>query len=158
VNLRGAEDRAPKCVSKLSGAELAACPRIPLLERAMTNKSVLVVDDEPGFRQVVSQVLQHRGYDVVEVAGAQEALTWCTENPRSVSVVLADVCMPTMNGPELAGEMGRHHPEIPVVLMSGCHAHRHGRPKAPFIQKPFRTDELVRLIDSAIQSGLLVQS
>jgi DNA-binding NtrC family response regulator len=143
---------------QLSGAELAAGSRITFFERAMSNKSVLVVDDEPGFRQVVSQVLQHRGYEVVELAGAQEALTWCTENPSSVSVVLADVCMPTMGGPELAGEIGRQHPGIPVVLMSGCHAHRHGRPKAPFIQKPFRTDELVRLIDTAIQSGLLVQS
>ena len=118
----------------------------------MRNKSVLVVDDEPGFRQVVSQVLQNRGYEVVAFSDAQEALTWCTEHPSSVAVVIADVCMPAMDGAELVDAIGRSHPEVPVVLMSGCQAHRHTRPKTPFIQKPFRTDELVRLIDSAVRT------
>jgi DNA-binding NtrC family response regulator len=124
----------------------------------MGHKSVLLVDDEQGFREAVSQVLQYRGYDVVAVGGAQEALTWCATNRTSIGAVLADVCMPSMGGPELAAEISRRHPDLPVVLMSGCHAHRHGRPKSPFIQKPFRTDELVRLLDSALQSGLVAQA
>jgi CheY-like chemotaxis protein len=84
----------------------------------MGRKSVLVVDDHPDTGEVLSRLLQRRGYDAVAAQSGEEALARLAESLPSVIVL--DVAMPGMNGAELLREI-RADPRlkhVPVVVFS----------------------------------------
>ena len=78
---------------------------------------ILCVDDEPTSLFVRSRVLEQAGYEVVPAASAAEALE--ALKSRSIDLVLTDLLMPGMNGIELAREIKKQNPSLPVVLFSG---------------------------------------
>ena len=84
----------------------------------MSRKSVLVVDDHPDTGEVLSRLLERRGYNAIAVLSGEEALArLSTDLP---SVIVLDVAMPGMNGAELLREI-RANPrlrDIPVVVFS----------------------------------------
>jgi two-component system cell cycle sensor histidine kinase/response regulator CckA len=116
-------------------------------------KTVLIVDDEASFREVFAQVLRNRGYNVLEAANGEHALEICGEG-TAIDAVLTDVCMPTMDGTSLASELRERRPEIRIVLMSGiAGAAKTATSSAPFLRKPFRTDELLHVLESALKQA-----
>jgi two-component system, cell cycle sensor histidine kinase and response regulator CckA len=81
--------------------------------------SVLVVDDEAAIRRLVRSVLEGEGYHVHEAANGREALAYLERQTRPVDLILTDVVMPDITGPELAARLARlgHSPR--VLFMSG---------------------------------------
>ena len=71
---------------------------------------ILLVEDEPVVREVTRRVREHAGYEVIECNGPDEALSAANQNRDCVQLLLSDVVMPGMNGPELARQLRQEHP------------------------------------------------
>ena len=104
-------------------------------------ETVLVVEDDPGVRHVVAQVLRHRGYVALEAEDARDALRIARDHPGNIHLLLSDVVMPGMTGTQLADQMAVLRPGIKVMLMSGYSgdmiAERGAlKPGTVFVQKP----------------------
>jgi PAS domain S-box-containing protein len=120
-------------------------PRPPM-PRAL-GETVLVVEDDPGVRQMASRALREFGYHVLEAGDGVEALEILSRNESRVRVVVADVVMPGMDGHELASRAQAVKPGLPVLFMSGYtddEVVRRGLLEAgqPFLQKPFTPEAL----------------
>jgi two-component system, cell cycle sensor histidine kinase and response regulator CckA len=83
------------------------------------SETVLVVEDVGLLRQVVLRFLQEAGYNVLEAENATAALAVAGAHPGTIQLLLTDVAMRGINGLQLARELRRSHPDLPVVLMSG---------------------------------------
>ena len=79
-------------------------------------RSILVVDDDPVMREMVSDLLDSRGFEAVLASCGTEALDTVAE--REVDCVLTDLQMPGMDGLELLGALRERQPETPVVMMT----------------------------------------
>jgi signal transduction histidine kinase len=112
-------------------------------------ETVLVVEDEPGVRQITARILRRHGYVVLEAASGAEALTLAAGH--HFDMLLTDLVMPQVSGPELAQRVGQMNPEVPVLFMSGYSQDVLG-PRgaldadAPLIQKPFAARELLKAV------------
>ena len=120
-------------------------------------ETVLVVEDDPDLRTLAVALLSNLGYQVMEAATGTAALEQLGTTAR-VSLLLTDVVLPGgMNGRELAAEVARRAPGIPVLYMSGytedAIAH-HGRldADAELLQKPFRRADLARAVRRVLDS------
>jgi two-component system cell cycle sensor histidine kinase/response regulator CckA len=80
---------------------------------------ILVVEDEDMVRVVVVRTLQGEGYEVLGARDGREALKLIEEVGGAVRLVITDVVMPGMSGGQLARELKRRYPAMPVVWMSG---------------------------------------
>jgi len=114
-------------------------------------ETVLLVEDDEVVRRVVGKMLQRQGYQVLEVADGREALETSDTHPEPIHLILTDVVMPGMSGPELAVRVTQKYPEIKVLFMSGHTENtivQHGvlEPGVDFIQKPFKYDDLMRRV------------
>ncbi len=113
--------------------------------------TVLLVEDEPGVRNVARRILEAAGYRVISVASGREAIEWA-ERDTPLDVLLTDVMMPGLDGPHTASEVRRLRPEIGVVFMSGYperleHSSWVQELSARFLAKPFAAGDLVAAID-----------
>jgi two-component system, cell cycle sensor histidine kinase and response regulator CckA len=86
---------------------------------ASPTRIILVVDDEPGVRRLVCQMLAREGYGTVEAETGRQALALLVSNPGRISLVVSDVRMPEMNGLELEQAIRDCWPGFPVILMTG---------------------------------------
>ena len=77
--------------------------------------TILVVDDESAFREVLSYCLETRGFRVLQAANGREALARLEDTLGEVSLVVTDIVMPAMDGLELAAELGREGSSIGVL-------------------------------------------
>src|SRR5947209_9313826 len=117
------------------------------------NRRVLVVDDEPMLRNLLSRLLRMEGYDVLEAGDGAAALdVVVTEGP---DLVLLDVMMPIRDGIDVLGDI-RKHSEVPVILVSalGGEADRVIGLKAgadDYVVKPFSAAELSARIESVLR-------
>jgi signal transduction histidine kinase/CheY-like chemotaxis protein len=119
-------------------------------DRAGASRRVLVVDDEPAIAQVLQRTLTRRGFVVETASNGVEALVRLERLP-AIDVLVTDHTMPVMTGAELITRLRESGNACPVVLMSGFGAAIDNEHLAPFsdvqrLDKPFATDELVRLI------------
>ena len=116
--------------------------------------TVLVVDDQDMVLDLVKAFLQDTDYRVVLAASGPLALDVSRRLRGLVDLLLTDVRMPGMNGPELYGRIVDGCPGARVLYMSGygtTEATKHGVPAdAPLIVKPFGPDELVQRIRSVL--------
>lgn len=78
---------------------------------------LLVVDDEPAVAKIAERLLQQAGYDVESAIGARDALS--RFDTQHFDMVISDVVMPGMSGPELVRELTRRRPELRVLFVSG---------------------------------------
>jgi len=115
----------------------------------MSSPSVLVVDDDPGIRESVTEVLSSEGYRVFEASDGEEALHRL-DGLEERCVVLLDLAMPRMNGVELLTELSRRgrSERFPVVVMSAnAHPRELEFPQVvALLRKPFELDELLRWV------------
>jgi signal transduction histidine kinase/CheY-like chemotaxis protein len=116
---------------------------------------ILIVEDEPEVLALAADILQARGYTVVSAGGPEEALAWMAQHPGSMDLLLTDVVMPRMSGPELATRIEAMCPGVRVVYMSGYAADASGHHSvfdfgAGFVQKPFTSEDLSRKIRDAL--------
>jgi two-component system cell cycle sensor histidine kinase/response regulator CckA len=83
------------------------------------SETILVVEDETFVRQITSEGLKRCGYRVLSASDEQAAAEICSASPSSIHLLLADVIMPRINGPELARSLKRIQPQMQVLFMSG---------------------------------------
>lgn len=113
---------------------------------------ILLVEDNQAVGQYATEMLNDLGYRVAHVANAREALEQLSNNEHQFQLVFSDVVMPGMNGIQLAEEIQRTHPDIPVVLTSGYSSTlaEEGNRGFKLIQKPYSVDALSRVLRDAI--------
>ncbi|MES2524947.1 MAG: ATP-binding protein [Gemmatimonadota bacterium] len=123
---------------------------VPLDQRAAR---VLVVEDEPGLRRLVAEILTRRGYTVEVASDGLEALTTLEGAETPPDLVLSDVVMPRLGGRALADEIVKRGMTIPVLFMSGYPAGEElpEDEAHTFIGKPFTPDALVRKVRALLE-------
>jgi len=119
-------------------------------------ETILLVEDEGDVRELIRGMLASVGYSVVEAASGGEALERCADPGQRLDLVMSDVVMPGMSGPELAERLVASRPGLRVLLMSGYLDQGHvmrgvARSEVRFLEKPFLTDDLLRSVRSAIE-------
>ena len=121
VNLRSEVGSGTVFVADLPVAEDAqvVVPPPALHRPDDRSRTILIVDDEEGIRDVTERILVRNGYEVIVAAGADEAMELADRHPGRIDVVVSDVIMPGCNGPELVDRLRVARPDIAVVLMSG---------------------------------------
>ncbi len=111
---------------------------------------MLVVDDEESVRQLACRMLTWTGFQALEARHGREALATIEEHAGPIHIVVTDVKMPGMSGPELGREVERLWPGKPVLYMSGFASEVLAggllQPGDPFLPKPFTQDALVAKI------------
>jgi hypothetical protein len=133
-------------------------------ESAMKGRgeTVLVVDDEPGVRELTVRTLATHGYRVIEKKNAGEALLVLHRQDRRIDLLLTDIVMPVLSGIDLAVEAKRIRPGIKVLYVSGSAedllVERTSDFDAAYIRKrllpkPFTREALLRRVRSAIDSA-----
>jgi CheY-like chemotaxis protein len=120
--------------------------------------TILLAADEEIVRKLVREVLEGYGYRVLEATSGATALSICEQHRESIDLLLTDVVMPEMSGPELARRLTQLHPEMKVLFMSGYTDDaivRHGvlEEEVLFIQKPFAPDDLARKVKEVFGSS-----
>jgi two-component system, cell cycle sensor histidine kinase and response regulator CckA len=115
------------------------------------SETVLLVEDELTVRAVARVALTRQGYRVLEAAGGQEALSLTATGTGTIDLLLTDVVMPGMSGPELAERLTGRRPGLRVLYMSGYTDEavvKEGRLArgAPLLVKPFTPEDLARKV------------
>jgi DNA-binding response OmpR family regulator len=120
-----AEDRGPKTDNQQRG-------------------TVLFADDEPLLRELGETILTQAGYKVLTAPDSDALKSLLTEYSGAIDLLLTDVNMPGISGPELAALVRERRPNIRVLYMSGWAADeiKNLDPGAVFLQKPFSPSEL----------------
>jgi len=127
-----------------------ARPEAPAGEPAARDgrETILLVEDEAALRKILLHVLQQRGYGVLAASNGQEALQVVKGREAEIDLLVTDVLMPKMNGPQLAKHLLRAAPGVRVLFTS---AHTDAELKisaeeGAFLQKPFTPDVLAERI------------
>jgi CheY-like chemotaxis protein len=132
----------------LSGAE-------PEAELTSATETILLVEDEDQVRNLTRTLLARQGYRVLEASSGAAALSLAREYPERIDLLLTDVVMPQMSGPDLAGELRSLHPEISVLFMSGymdtAIVLQGPLPAGTLLQKPFTSDALHKKVREALR-------
>lgn len=128
---------------------------------ALTGTRVLVVDDEPGIRQMLTILLSRRGYEITSVPGYLAAAEALQDAPRPFPVVLTDLAMPDGSGLDVLSAAKRRDQSSEVILMTAhstidnaVAAMRSGA--FNFVTKPFDAEQLGVLVDKAAESHAVV--
>jgi PAS domain S-box-containing protein len=121
-------------------------------------ETVLVVEDEPALRRLISVSLEKRGYTVLAAEDGTEAIRILENNPGEIDLVVSDIMMPKLNGLELRKKATLLRPEMRFLFISGYAEDTIGRTEhfpqdAGYLEKPFLPIELVRKV-----RGLLNES
>jgi CheY-like chemotaxis protein len=129
---------------------------------ARGTETLLVAEDQERLRAVVARALRELGYVVLEAASPADAVRIATEHDGRIDLLLADVIMPGMRGPELARLVRDRSPNTRVLFMSGYVddaglGDLAGAPGVGLIAKPFTPDalaaELRALLDGTGRRG-----
>ncbi|MFH1567250.1 MAG: response regulator, partial [Gemmatimonadota bacterium] len=112
-------------------------------------ETILVVDDEEAVRRTTARMLEHFGYRVLEAADGEAALALVAQ--QAPDLVLLDLSMPGMPGPDVQRELRRVAPGVRVVLFTGYAAEGQDAAGADgVIQKPFTAPEMARAVRAAL--------
>jgi PAS domain S-box-containing protein len=142
----------PRVAAEVAAPEVA----VPRADRGPSGtETVLVVEDEPTVRKLARQTLERAGYCVLEAADGPAALAAAATWDGPIHLVLTDVVMPGMSGPELAARLHATRPGLAVVYTSGYteSAVVHGGEvdaTVAFIPKPYVPDQLTAKVREAL--------
>lgn len=122
------------------------------------NAAVLIVEDEREIRDLMNEVLRDAGYRVLVAANAAEAIKLSESCSEPIDLLITDVVLPGISGPALAESLTRVRPEMKVLLASGysnSSLQQDGTVEegVPFLQKPFSTKVLLKLVNDLIESS-----
>jgi CheY-like chemotaxis protein len=115
------------------------------------SETVLLVEDQDAIRDLASEFLKDSGYTILEARDGSEALQVAEQHHGEIDLLLTDVVMPRMGGPELAVRLANLHPQMKVIYMSGYaeYAKDNRKPadwEKVILQKPFALDTLARKV------------
>ncbi len=122
-------------------------------------ETVLIVEDEPGVRELAVTMLERLGYTVLQAQGAHDALRIAAQHHARIDLLLTDVVMPDMDGRTLAERLRAMHTEMQVLFTSGYTEDvvlRHGIlvHDVNFIGKPYSLQALAQKLKSVLSSSV----
>jgi signal transduction histidine kinase/CheY-like chemotaxis protein len=129
----------------------------PPIELPRGSATILVVEDEPGVREIAVAILQDLGYRVFEAADGTQGLRVFGEHSAEIDLLLTDVVLPgRVRGRELADRVMAFKPEVKVLFMSGYTENsivHHGRldDGVRFLAKPFKREQLAQKVAEALR-------
>jgi PAS domain S-box-containing protein len=128
-------------------------PEPPRRRPAPRGATILVVDDEPSVLQLMASILGSHGHAVIEAPSAAAGLLAADRHDGEIDLLITDVVMPGMTGPQLATEIRRRRPSIAVLLVSGYSEATialDDPTRDDLLEKPFTPDDLVARVDALI--------
>jgi PAS domain S-box-containing protein len=119
-------------------------------------ETILFVEDEQSVRELVSEYLSARGYQVLDAADGQQALEIAAAHPGKIQLLITDVVMPRLSGRELAARLTAARPNLKVLYISGYtddSVFRHGvlQGGMDFLQKPFNLKALAAKLREVLE-------
>ena len=120
-------------------------------------RTVLLVEDEPAVRAVVSRILSERGFAVITAVDGEDALAQCDDALLTrLSVVVSDVVMPRLGGPELVTALRARRSDLPVLFVSGYRESDAldtvlSTPNTGFLEKPFTPKVLLHAVHEQLE-------
>ena len=125
-------------------------------EVASARETVLIVEDEPAVRRAVQRNLERLGFRVLIANDGEDALRM-VESLAGIDLLLSDVVMPGIDGPELACRLRAKWPDLPVLFVTGYSADRLARsgavgPHDRVLEKPYRLAELTQTIRQMLEA------
>ena len=120
-------------------------------------ETLLVVEDNDAVRDLAVEALRKRGYTVYEGRNAEEAIEWSLSSKVKPHLLVTDVVMPGLSGPNLAARLVQENPELRVLYMSGytddaTAAHGAFWGGVPLLQKPFTPGQLAERVRMALDA------
>ena len=118
---------------------------------AKGSETVLIVEDESAVRSFTRMVLQRSGYQVIEAANGEEALSLSRGHPGEIQLLVTDMVMPGMGGRQVAEALEGQRPAMRVLYLSGYTENAIAQrgtlgAELPFLQKPFTMEALLRKV------------
>ena len=135
--------------------EPAQAQPAPVLESG-GDETILLVEDEASVRSFAERVLSKHGYSVISAADAPSALEAARRHHGTIHVLLTDIVMPGMSGPQLARRLLALRPATRVLYMTGYTEdtvvrHVVGRPESAYLEKPFRPELLLARVRQVLE-------
>lgn len=117
--------------------------------------TVLLVEDDELMRQLTRQLLEEHGYRILEAKDGQDALAIASSLSGRIDVLLTDVVMRGVSGPELVSRLNGSRPSMKTVYMSGYTGELIGQNDIatqgiPLLEKPFTRTGLLRILDHTL--------
>jgi PAS domain S-box-containing protein len=134
---------------------------LPMQEPAVADipkdETILLVEDEPAILTMTTKMLRHMGCTVLAADTPEKAMNLAREHEGHIDLIITDVVMPGMNGPDLATNLLSLYPDLKCLFMSGYTANviaHHGvlDEGMHFIQKPFTKQDLTNKIQEALKA------
>jgi signal transduction histidine kinase/CheY-like chemotaxis protein len=139
--------------------ESSTAPRIKPKNTDITGcEKILVIEDEDAVRQLVESLLTNAGYTVLALDDAGHALRLSKSDMSDVDLLVTDMVMPGMSGPDVAAQLVQVRPELKVLYVSGYTEHpsiTEGKlpDRTSWLQKPFTRDELLSKVRTALNAN-----
>ncbi|ACL02600.1 PAS/PAC sensor hybrid histidine kinase [Desulfatibacillum aliphaticivorans] len=110
--------------------------------------TIMVIEDEAAVRRLACKILRRKGYNVIESEDGESALSFACAYNKPIHLVLSDVIMPGLKGPEIMNGIIKYHPEAKALFMSGyseehISSENNQKYNHPFISKPFSGSQLL---------------
>jgi signal transduction histidine kinase/CheY-like chemotaxis protein len=128
---------------------------VPVKKSCHGSETILVVEDEEAVREFLRRTLMTHGYNVLVASDGIEALEISKSFPGRIHLLMTDRMMPRMNGVELVKRLSPVRSGLKIIYMSGhlddgAPEDLHDEIRAGYLQKPFKTEDLVTLVREAL--------
>lgn len=141
----------PVCDDSVANQEISKGNKI-----RQGKETILIVEDDPGVRNLMSSVLQKYGYKIILVEDGAEAMNSCRDENIDIDLVISDIIMPGVYGHITVQQIMEIRPGIKCLLMSGYDGETLGRLNGlkahPFISKPFTSQLLLKKIEEVLDN------
>ncbi len=133
-------------------------PAAPDEAPARGDETILLVEDEGIVRRLVAEILESNGYTVLQAVDGPSALELLRRHTGRIDLLVTDVVMPGMSGPDVANAVSAMRPGTQVLYISGytdsaIGHHRVLEPGIAFLQKPFGADDLARTVRAILDDA-----
>jgi DNA-binding NtrC family response regulator len=119
-------------------------------------ETILLVEDNDPVRDLAVRALRRRGYNVIEARNAEEAIEWTLASKVKPQLLVTDVVMPGLSGPNLAARLLQQNPRLRLLFMSGYTDDATGLNDTswgvPLLQKPFTPAKLAEYVRHALDA------
>ena len=137
--------------------EAPRAPEVPRIHQDAGTETVLIVEDNDAVRDLTARALRRRGYTVYEARDGEGAMHWMQTAGVKPHLLLTDVVMPGVSGPNLAARLVQLNPSLRVLYMSGYTddagaAHGNFWAGVPLLQKPFTPSALAERVRLALDA------
>jgi PAS domain S-box-containing protein len=145
---------------------LPRAPEVPVVEAqpkpapepVSRGETILLVEDDEDVKSLLEEILGQHGYRTLETPDPDEAIALCDGHPGPIHLLVTDVVMPHMSGPQLAERLGRMRPEMRVLFISGYVENEATRRvvsagRADFLAKPFTPEDFLRKVREVVEGS-----